>query len=66
MSNFTTLSYVGGVRRPLAAPAGLEPTTLELTALCSAIELRGKVVGNDNAYLVRVITSLSTARYYLE
>jgi hypothetical protein len=24
------------------------------------------VVGNDNAYLVRVITSLSTARYYLE
>jgi hypothetical protein len=24
------------------------------------------VVGNDNAYLVRVITSLSTARHYLE
>jgi len=61
------IPYPGVVQtEPIAAPAGFEPTTLELTALCSAIELRGKVVGNDNAYLVRVITSLSTARYYLE
>ena len=28
---------------PLAPPRGFEPRTLELTALCSAAELRGKI-----------------------
>ncbi len=41
MSNFTTLSFVGGVRQPLAPQPGFEPGTLELTALCSAVELSG-------------------------
>jgi hypothetical protein len=41
MSNFTTLSCVGGVRQPLAPQPGFEPGTLELTALCSAVELSG-------------------------
>ena len=28
---------------PLAAPTGFEPVTLELTALCSAVELKGNI-----------------------
>ena len=30
VSNFTTLSYVGGVRRPLVSEVGFEPTTSRL------------------------------------
>lgn len=30
----------------LALPAGFEPTTLELTALCSAVELRENILAH--------------------
>ena len=62
------LSYTQRVvqAEPLAPQPGFEPGTLELTALCSAVELSGKVVGNDNAYLVRVITSRNLHQAFLQ